>query len=220
VKKVFLAAAFAALTASAGYADTIVIGGTEYGLQSLFYEGSQGQPKMDCPGVFGSSFPTCVAFGSPIVAKFDVAATALAFLDPALNTGTYPTIEESDFTLTIPSNTGGTFVYNPDDAEDPAIRFWTTKAGNDFYLWWLTAVDAAGNALLPENALTIPLGEQIDWRTNQQQGLSHISFYNTGRHEDGGGGGDGGGEDGSSPEPATLALFGLGLVAAGRRLRR
>ena len=219
MKKVFLAAAIAALTATASYAGTIVIGGTTYGLQNAFYAG------MDCPGVFTpvgatGGFGSCVAYGSPVVAKFNTSDGALGFLAPDLNTGVYPSIEATDFSLTIESSQNGTFIYQPDDLTDPALRFWTTKAGNDFYLWWLTPADASGDAALPQNALVIPMFEEIDWITNQNNGLSHITFYNTGRHEDGGGGDDGGGEDGSSPEPATLALFGLGLVAAGRRLRR
>ena len=165
-------------------------------LNQVQYEGS------DCAGVFatGNGFDTCkvdgAEEGSPIIIKFngDYSVNQIAYA--------FPTIDGSEWSFTGASGgTSGTFTYNP-DADDPAVRYWVVKAGNQFSLSYYTN-DVLGSF---DAAVQIPVGEAIEWTTGVRQGLSHFSFYDTG--------------SGSSvPAPGTFAILLVSLGMLGFTLR-
>jgi hypothetical protein len=160
----------------------------------------------DCSGVFGQGFENCEAYGSPIVIKFN-ADGSVSEVNSA-----FTTIDGSEFDFNPNLSgglTSGTFAYTPNDADDPAIKYWVVVGGSFFNIFWWGDAD-------PFSAVPITSGTYYDWFTpinpanNQPFGLSHMSFYDT----------VGGGVDEQIPEPASLLLFGLGTLAAGFRARR
>jgi hypothetical protein len=157
-------------------------------------------PGNDCAGVFGQPFDDCKVPAqydpneTPIIIKFE-------FNDAGGITATtisslFPTIDGSEFSFVFGNGTStGTWTYNPGPG-DPDINFFVAKGGDFFNLF---------------SNLGDPLSD--DWFTplnpaNQQLfNLSHLSFYDT---------------NGRIPEPASLALLGLGLagLAFVRRRKR
>ena len=176
----------------------------------------QGNPN-DCSGVFGTG-AACDVGGplgldiSPIVSKYNTGEGGGWTLYE-----NYPSIDGSEFDgsdFLSSDETPGTWVYNPGE-DDPAIRYWTGKGGNEgFTLYWYVegttvgdACDTVYSASCLDLALSVTTGT---YDTPTGQGLSHISFYDT----------DGPGGGGDVPEPATLALLGFGLIGAGYARRR
>lgn len=144
----------------------------------------------DCSGVFGQGFENCAISGSPIIAKFTPGEGA------ELNNSAFPSVNGAEWSFDSDSPFGtGTWTYSP-GANDPSIRYWVAKAGNEFNLFYYT--ELAGGTLA--DALAVTTGSWIT-PLNQQgapRGLSHISFYDTGRQ--------------TVSEPTSLALLALSLI--------
>jgi hypothetical protein len=182
----------------------------------------------DCSGDLGTS-PTCSFNGSPQILKYDTEGTNKLSINPL-----FATIDGTEFEF---SNNGGTswvglasltnsgwgsgmWRYTP-GTNDPAapVRYWSAKSGPGYNVFFQVA-DAelvSGGACFTSTSATSCLNAALNvtsgsW-TAPQSSLSHILFLDTG----GGGGPPGGG---SVPEPATLGLIGLGMLAIGALRRR
>lgn len=160
----------------------------------------------DCSGFFGTGFDACTIFIndngerieiSPVIAKWDVEEGSWE------TNSLYPTIDGTEF-----SPVANPWTYTPDDAADPYIRYWATKAGPDFRLAWTvddSAVAAGGVCDVADiytldclnAALTVNSG---DWSTPGGKNLSHITFYDSEAPVT------------VVPVPAAVWLFGSGLL--------
>ncbi len=173
----------------------------------------------DCSGFFGTGFDSCTIFVndngvrielSPVIAKYG------GDLSLSETNGTvYPSIDGSEFSFSnniAPDNKTGTWDYNP-GIDDPGVRFWATKAGPNFKLFWEVSDAAAAGVCNVVDTYTLGcLNEALvvatgDWTTPDNKELSHITFYDS--------------EDPVViPVPAAVWLFGsglLGLVGIARR---
>lgn len=154
----------------------------------------------DCAGDFGKP-PECYVNDSPLVAKFDWVDEEGQEEDPYwdFTKGLYASIDGSEFELSGGGALSGSFTYTP-GAGDPMIKYWSVKNGSGYTLFWFT--QGAPGSL--SDAVYVPTGTAVDWSV-VRNGLSHISFYNTGIQV---------------PEPGSLALLGLGLMGLGFMRRR
>ena len=156
----------------------------------------------DCTGFFGGgSAGACTIFIgedenrielSPVIAKFDNEDNfGLGLAE--LNTAQFPSIDGSEFSVTGQGLTVGTFTYNPEAGVDPNLNYWVVKAGSQFLLSWIvnagnltaTCVEGIPDAPATNYNLAclqsaVPVTGTQDWETTIQQGISHITFYDTG----------------------------------------
>lgn len=173
----------------------------------------------DCSGYFGTGFDSCTIFInsngekielSPVIAKYGSDLTL-----SETNGTVFPSVDgtEFSFTNTTTSNKTGTWNYTP-GAGDPGTRYWATKAGNNFRLFWevQSSAVASGGACDVTDVYTLGcLNEALttttgDWTTPSNKSLSHITFYDTGTTV--------------VPVPAAVWLFGSGLLGLAGVARR
>jgi hypothetical protein len=158
----------------------------------------------DCAGAFGTPFADCkipnhpqygAAAGSPIIVKFDAITVndIITGYKITVNTSLFPTITGAEFAITLndPEGKSGTWTYTPGSG-DPTILAYVAKAGNNFNVFLNDDADMLAGS----------------WTTPDGKGLSHLAFYDTQ------------GNGTSIPEPASLALLGMGLLGLGYALRR
>ena len=179
---------------------------------------TSGFGENDCSGFFGQGFGSCQIVGdttlSPVIAKFNASlgVSEINALFPSVTGG------EWSFSNTSAGNASGDWSYAP-GTDDPGIRFWAAKAGNDFKLFWeVSDADAAGACAGQGNygdtgligacldaALVVTSGS---WTTPGSKDLSHLTFYDTAPPPT------------RMPEPGTIGLLGLGLLGIGMARRR
>ncbi len=197
--------------------------------------------KSDCAGFFGKGFKNCDIGNpfeleiSPVIAKYDTANSKKN--KPAkwkINTTDFPSVDGSEWDTTdfLRTNSSGNWSYTPTPGEDdPAIKYWVARGGNQgFRLFWEVddAATEAGGACETDLFTVACLSEAKVvtsgiWSTPPNMnkkgketlaGLSHITFYDGGDPNNGGNGGK------DIPEPSAmtgLALLVGGMIAFRRR---
>ncbi len=171
--------------------------------------------ENDCAGYFtlGSGFDSCQIFVnednqqikiSPVIAKYGD--------DSEVNNTTYPSVSLSDFTVTGLDAKSGSWSNSAsyDYGTDPGVRYWAAKAGNGFRLHWMvsdSATEAGGACSSGDfyNLACLDLAQVVSsgsWTTPGNKDLSHLTLYNSERPK-------------LVPEPASLLLMGVGLLALG-----
>ena len=177
----------------------------------------------DCSGYFGQGFDSCTVFVnsggedielSPVIAKYGGDLTV-----SETNGTVFPSIDGTEFSFsnTTTDNKTGTWTYTQ-GAGDPGVRYWATKAGPDFLLFWEVddAAVAGGGACDVTDVYTLACLQEAlvvtesDWTTPDNKELSHITFYDTSVTPTGG----------EIPIPAAVWLFGSGLGLLGWMRRR
>lgn len=191
----------------------------------------------DCTGALGTD-PKCSFNKSPQILKYDTEEKKLS-VGPE-----FPTIDGSEFEFSTDgtiwvglsglSDSGwgtGYWRYTPGEGDPEApVRYWSAKAGRYFNVFFQVpsdAVDAGGacetdddkyTAACQDLALNVLTG---NWISPTGNSLSHILFLDTGGPPANGNGNGGGPGNGNGvPEPATLGLIGLGMLALGALRRR
>lgn len=171
----------------------------------------------DCAGVFGANFEECEIDESPVIIKFEGEGFSVSEED--INDD-FTTIDGMEWDFEGSGSLSGQFVYDPDDDEDPGIRFFAVKTGlNQFNLHYsvpevpeLAGCVGGATILSPtcvEAAEVLPTNTSIPWSTGTRMGISHITFYDTG-----------GGDITRMPVPGTLTLLALGGLSLAVRRRK
>jgi hypothetical protein len=140
----------------------------------------------DCSGVFGKGFETCKdPTGSPVIAKYDVRENKWEI--NSLFAGVLSTMFKLTYTG---SGKVGSWIYDPGTCTVcPLITSYVAKAGNGFR-WFHTD---------PKESIFAGRWDTYDINgSGKRQGLSHITFYDTG----------------SPPAPVPLPAAGVLLLGA------
>lgn len=177
----------------------------------------------DCSGYFndpfGNGFSACSVFVNDDGQNIAISPVIIKFEDgdeqpDEINTF-FATIDGSEFDAPYTGGSGS-WTYTPNDPEDPGIRYWAAKHQNFFRLHWMVddAEQQPGGACAAPDyynlaclnaALVVTSGT---WTSpGNGRGLSHLTFYDSEPPH-------------LVPEPATLALLGIGLLGVGYAARR
>lgn len=165
-------------------------------------------PPNDCAGYYSNpdDFSSCIIYAedlgqgdgdiSSIIVKYDV--------EEGWEISTnWPDFDETSIDLmgTMQGDSSGSWSYGGDE-----IRFWVIKSSTGFRVYYDTddAACSDANASTFNCMVNATMVNGGDWTTINQQGISHISFYNS---------------EVIVPEPGTLALIGLGLLGMSMRRR-
>ena len=170
----------------------------------------------DCSGVFGIGFENCqiIDLGSggqvqisPVIAKFDAGVVGAGGGAASDLNSQFSTITGNEWSFGGGAGTSGSWTYTPDDPQDPGIRYWAAKGGNQFNLMFIVpdaqmATCSAGNEL---TLACLSLAQTVTggtWTTANGSNLSHLTFYDTEPPV-------------MMPEPQVILLLGLGLIGLG-----
>ncbi|WP_165313144.1 hypothetical protein [Vibrio ziniensis] len=120
---------------------------------------------------------------SPVIAKFDGSLS-----DPTISVSNqFSSVDGTEWTFSD-SNLDGdldTWVYIRGD-DDPAIRYWSAKAGNGFNLFWVDNIGSCDSAnYVGMEGISLDCLNAADfmdsgmWETPDSRDLSHIVFYDS-----------------------------------------
>jgi len=147
-------------------------------------------------------FDSCTLFGSPTIAKYEYDDGVYGGNE--LNNTSFPSIDGSEFSVSLASNGSGTWSYTPGVGDPVVVTGFVVKAGS--------GSSGAGYSIYTWDDTSGTDFSSIAWDTStlRNKALSHITFFDTGATIS------------TIPLPAAgwMLLAGLGGIAALRRRKK